>query len=259
MAAQDHALQQGEEAVQKARRKAGEIASQSASVRTQLLKGLATQKQRTQELAITKQKAAAADKGLADMRREADDAMKHAVKVAGATGDQSKVAAAKETAHSLYRKMVDQKIKIASAHRQVLEAKKNMAAISAQVEKQLSKAKKTANSEAAALRQVSNVRKQVARAQFLRTKYEAAQFAAKYKAIKAKEDASRQKLTKLAADVAIGTEAVTNARLSQEQAQRAADAVSHIRVGSSALDVEKLKQAAKDAAASSKQPTSLRD
>lgn len=248
MAAQDRVLKEGEAAVRQARQKAVDIASQSARLRTQLQKGLATQKKRQQELAGAKQNAAAADNGLSAMRQKADDAMKNAVKVAGATGDESKVATAKEAAHSLYRTMVDQKIKIASVHRQVVVAKDALALVAAKVEKQLLAAKKTADKEANALRMVSSVQKQLARARYLRTKYNAEQFAAKYKTAKMAEEVSRQKLAKLAPDVATSTTAVSNSKLDQRQAQRARNAVSHIRVGSSALDMQKIQKDARKAA-----------
>ena len=246
---QDKALKRGINALNRARGKAGDIAKRSATMKSRLEQGLAMQKRRTKRLAEAKQRASNVDETLLKLRKEADAAMQNAVKVAGETGDSAEVSAAKDRAHSLYRNMVDEKIRVASIHREVIEAQKQLAESSKEVERQISDAKKTATGEASALKEVSAARRDLSRAKLLKYKYEADQLAAKYTDTRTKEQGAAQRLHNVTSEVVEGSEAVEDAKIGERIASRASQAVGGIRVDQSKLDVGALEDDARKAAA----------
>merc|ERR1711881_763643 len=156
------ALKKGEAALKKFRAHAAKLAKMSAAERKKLLAELAKQKTGKKNLSAAEKKAAAEDAKMKNLRQQADAALNAAVNVAKKTGDKGKVKAAKDKAHALYRKMVDEKIRVASVHHEVFSARAALGKIAKMVEKEIGAAKKVATKEAGALKQVAGERFKVA-------------------------------------------------------------------------------------------------
>jgi len=247
---QQQSLSASDSALVKARRKAGDIATKSAQVRTQLLAGLAKQKAGKQNVVDAKKRAAAEDQGLVTLHKQADAAMQDAVKLAGATGDEGQVSAAKQKAHSLYRKMVDEKIRIASVHRQVVEAQTSLAKVSSEVEKMIHDAKGTANAEAEALRKVARARTQMSKYNLQKSKYAAAEASEIHSADASRLKATSDSLKSADIDISKSKKVVTNANKVESQARKAEAVVSQTRVNVGPLDLGMLRDEAKKIVAS---------
>lgn len=228
-----------------ARGKAGDIAKQSSTVRSDLLEGLARQKAGKEQLAAAKEKAAAEDKGLATLRVQADAAMKKAVDLAGATGDEVQVAAAKDKAHSLYRKMVDEKIRVASVRRTVVDAQKKLAAVSAEVEKLIEKAKATASAEADALKQVAHQHEAALNHAMQKSKLDESQAVDKNSVATKAVEGLKTKLSQLDAELKHQQTSLKNANRVDTQAKSAEQKVTQTNVDVAPFDFEKVKAEAK--------------
>merc|ERR1711998_684886 len=150
---QEDALKRGADALAKVRANAARIAKLSGKERAKLLKELGIQK---------KDKAAKAKKNMDTLRAQADAALAKAVHIQRTTGNKGEVTSYKAKAHSLYHKMVDEKLRIAAIHHAVVTARLELAKISKIVEKEIGIAKETAKREGAALRDVAISRENVA-------------------------------------------------------------------------------------------------
>jgi len=160
--AQEAALKKGESALKRFRAHAARLAKMSAAERKKLLAELGKQKAGKKKLSAAEKKAAAEDAKMKHLRGQADAALNEAVNVAKKTGDKAKVKAAKDKAHALYRKMVDEKIRVASVHHEVFSARAALGKIAKMVEKEIGAAKKVATKEAGALKKVAGERYKVA-------------------------------------------------------------------------------------------------
>jgi len=152
---QNSLISGSKKAVQAAKANAAKVASASGEERTSLLTMLS--KQKALQAALKKTKAAAADNRIKmkDMKGAADTATAAAVTLAGQTSDLAKVLAAKAKAHTTYQKYVDQEIQMAQMQRKVTVAHKALDEQTTKVEKEIAKAKVTADKEAAALRGIA--------------------------------------------------------------------------------------------------------
>ena len=152
---QNSLISGSKKAVDAAKANAAKVASTSGQERTSLLTMLS--KQKTLQAALKQAKAAAADNRIKmkDMKGAADMATTAAVTLAGQTSDLAKVLAAKTNAHTQYQKYVDQEITMAQMQRKVTVAHKALEDQTTNVEKEIAKAKVTADKEAAALKAIA--------------------------------------------------------------------------------------------------------
>merc|ERR1711988_975641 len=161
-ARQEEALKRGEAALAKMRARAARLAKMSAEERAKLKAVLAKQKAGHKKLRDAERNAAEKAKHLQNLREQADAATAEAVRIAKESGDTAQVNSAKKKAHDLYIKMVNEKVKIASAHHAVMIALKSLTKLSSAVSKEIGIAKVKAEKEAGALKSVATERQHIA-------------------------------------------------------------------------------------------------
>lgn len=161
-ARQEEALKRGEAALAKMRARAARLAKMSAEERAKLKAVLAKQKAGHKKLRDAERTAAEKAKHLQNLREQADAATAEAVRIAKESGDTAQVNSAKKKAHDLYIKMVNEKVKIASAHHAVMIARKSLTKLSSAVSKEIGIAKVKAEKEAGALKSVATERQHIA-------------------------------------------------------------------------------------------------
>jgi len=179
------------------------------------------------------------------LRKQADAAMKKAVDLAGATGDEVQVAAAKDKAHGLYRKMVDEKIRVASVRRMVVDAQKKLASVSAEVEKLIEKAKATATAEADALKRVAQQHEAALSHAMKKSKLDESQAVDKSTVATKAVEGLKTKLSQFDAELKHQRTSLKNANRVDTQAKSAEQKVAQTNVDVAPFDFEKVKAEAK--------------
>jgi hypothetical protein len=152
-------------ALESAKSAAGSMAAKSGSERSKMLKLVSKQKVSKTTLHTLKQEAHKVASEMRDLKVKADRATEAAVQLARQTGDMKKVGKAKMKAHDLYQQYVDYEVKMATAQRKVHVAKTELSKITTLVETEITRAKATAEHEAAALKKVATQKMDVAMAQ----------------------------------------------------------------------------------------------
>lgn len=246
---QEAALKRGEKALAAARAQAAKLAKLSGKERAKLLAELAKQKGGKKTLSDAEKKAAQEDASMKHLRGQADAAMQKAVEIAKTTGEKGKVRAAKDKAHALYRKMVDEKIRVAGVHHKVVTAKKELAKISAEVEKEIAAAKKVAQKEAGALKTVALDREKVADSKLKETQNKAGSASLAANSAERKEKGLLRKSGKAQQDIVNGRATVNNAQQVENQAKKAEGVVKGTKVQVGPLKMKELKEKAKAIAA----------
>merc|ERR1711988_756834 len=242
---QEAALKRGEAALAKVRANAARLAKLSGKERAKLLAELAKQKTGKKKLSTAEKKAAEEDRRMKHMRAQADAALLKAVDVAKKTGDKGKIKVAKDKAHGLYRKMVDEKIRIATVHHEVIAARKELAKISALVEKEIGAAKKVAQKEASALKTVAQERANVAGHKLKEAQNKAGAASVAEASAVSKEKALLGKINGVNGEIAAGRGTVKNAKNVEDQAKKAEGVVKGTKVSVGPLSMPKLKEEAK--------------
>jgi len=243
--AQEAALKKGEAALKKFRAHAAKLAKMSAAERKKLLAELAKQKTGKKNLSAAEKKAAAEDAKMKNLRQQADAALNAAVNVAKKTGDKAKVKAAKDKAHALYRKMVDEKIRVASVHHDVFSARAALGKISKMVEKEIAAAKKVATKEAGALKQVAGERYKVAEHKLKENEDKASAASVAERSAERKQKGLVGKVGGINADIANGRATVKNAQNVKNAAKAAKEKVQKQKVMVGPLTMPKMTAAAK--------------
>merc|ERR1711934_1233790 len=237
--AQEAALKKGESALKRFRAHAARLAKMSAAERKKLLAELGKQK------AGKKKLSAAEDAKMKHLRGQADAALNEAVNVAKKTGDKAKVKAAKDKAHALYRKMVDEKIRVASVHHDVFSARAALGKISKMVEKEIAAAKKVATKEAGALKQVAGERYKVAEHKLKENEDKASAASVAERSAERKQKGLVGKVGGINADIANGRATVKNAQNVKNAAKAAKEKVQKQKVMVGPLTMPKMTAAAK--------------
>jgi len=159
---QEKALKRGEKALALVRANAARIAKMSGKERAKLLAELRKQKSSKHSVHTAESKYRSEAGKVSTYRTRAEAAFSHAVKVAQATDDSTKISSAKSKAHTLFHKMVNAKVHMAHMHHAVVSAKASLHKISMMVQKEIGIAKETAKREAGALKDVAKSRENVA-------------------------------------------------------------------------------------------------
>jgi hypothetical protein len=254
---QEAAIRRSGAALTKARDKAASFAKQSSVERGKLLAELKKQKGAKGKLDKINAKAAAEDKDLDSMRRNADAAMKKAVDLARTSGSDSRVSAAKDKAHSLYRKMVDVKVQVATLHHEVSGAQKELDAISQVVAKEIQHAKKTAQTEANSLKEVAKDRTTVAAKKLQEAQYKLEEATTKEDDAVGKKNQMKAKANAAKADIATGEQTVKNAKTLQAQAAKSEKAAAKTKVDVGPLELSKLREEARKMAKAGTTPPAI--
>merc|ERR1711981_1127314 len=228
--AQEAALKKGEAALKKFRAHAAELAKQKTGKKN---------------LSAAEKKAAAEDAKTKNLRQQADAALNAAVNVAKKTGDKGKVKVAKDKAHALYRKMVDEKIRVASVHHDVFSARAALGKISKMVEKEIAAAKKVATKEAGALKQVAGERYKVAEHKLKENEDKARAASVAERSAERKQKGLVGKVGGINADIANGRSTVKNAQNAKNAAKAAKEKVQKQKVMVGPLTMPKMTAAAK--------------
>merc|ERR1712216_757680 len=238
---QEDALKRGADALAKVRANAARIAKLSGKERAKLLKELGIQKKDKAKLSAAQEKDAKAKKNMDTLRAQADAALAKAVHIQRTTGNKGEVTSYKAKAHSLYHKMVDEKLRIAAIHHAVVTARLELAKISKIVEKEIGIAKETAKREGAALRDVAISTENVASHKMKDAKFKmkAAEVAEK----KAKSSEGKVKGVKV--DIRNADTTEHNAKRVEEAAERAKNIVDSTKVKVGTLTAKQLKEQSK--------------
>jgi len=242
---QEDALKRGADALAKVRANAARIAKLSGKERAKLLKELGIQKKDKAKLSAAQEKDAKAKKNMDTLRAQADAALAKAVHIQRTTGNKGEVTSYKAKAHSLYHKMVDEKLRIAAIHHAVVTARLELAKISKIVEKEIGIAKETAKREGAALRDVAISRENVASHKMKDAKFKMKAAEVAEKKAKKSEGALEGKVKGVKVDIRNADTTEHNAKRVEEAAERAKSIVDSTKVKVGTLTAKQLKEQSK--------------
>merc|ERR1712091_473644 len=224
---QEDALKRGADALAKVRANAARIAKLSGKERAKLLKELGIQKKDKAKLSAAQEKDA------------------KAVHIQRTTGNKGEVTSYKAKAHSLYHKMVDEKLRIAAIHHAVVTARLELAKISKIVEKEIGIAKETAKREGAALRDVAISTENVASHKMKDAKFKMKAAEVAEKKAKKSEGALEGKVKGVKVDIRNADTTEHNAKRVEEAAERAKSIVDSTKVKVGTLTAKQLKEQSK--------------
>lgn len=243
-AEQEKALKRGEKALSLVRGNAARIAKMSGKERAALLAQLSKQKGGKNKVNKAERREREEQAKAKHLRGQADRAMAKAVRVAKSTGDKSKITSAKAKAHTLYTKMVNEKVRIASVHHYVTSAKKALGKISKAVEKEIGIAKETAKREAQALRDVAKARENVAHHKKKEAQLEVSAASTAEHAAASAESKVIHKVHRVQGEIVSGKREVKRAKGVVAQSKKAAKHVGKAKVSVGSLKMSVLKKEA---------------
>jgi len=221
------------------------MADASKKERSKLVTDLKVQKDAKGKVLAAEKKVNDAKAKLASSKDADIEAMKQAVATAKSSDDKAAVSKAKDKAHAEYRKVLDQKINVATTERKVPAAKKVLTKKTEKVEVAIHETKKVAEKEALKLKEVADERLKVATGKLMEAqdKLKAAQ--TKSGGLGSEKNKMAGKANGAAADAKAGEGTLTAAQKSERAAKKAERDAKGIKLNVGPLVKKKLRAEAK--------------
>merc|ERR1712054_104976 len=244
-AEQEQKIKAKEAALVQAQGKAKELAGESKKQRTKLVADLKVQKAAKKKVQAADKKVDEAKAKLNSLKGADEKAMADAVQKAKTPDSKTAVSAAKNKAHKEYRKVLDQKISVATTERAVPKAKKVLQKETAKVEVAIDKTKKVAIKESDQLKKVATDKLKVLQGKLKKAHEELAAAKKAAAGLSNQKGALQNGANRAGADAKQGDATLTKAQKGERAAKSAERKTKAIKLKVGKLDKKKLREEAK--------------